>query len=174
MCFLPGVFFHNMTKIWALLLKCNFYTAPIFSVFKKVTAIISIITLKMTMMTVFEPLLRRSQIIAQTLWYLTVNFTGGRGEEGDRPDPAVTSNHATKHTLFFSSVFVFVLALQWVEVYHYALLLYIIPMYITYHVHNDLLCILMQCTSTELVRFGFGILSWFEVNFLAMPCIMHC
>ena len=46
---------------------CNFYTAPIFSVFKKVTAIISIITLKMTMMTVFEPLLRRSQIIAQTL-----------------------------------------------------------------------------------------------------------
>ena len=97
-----------------------------------------------------------------------------RGEEGDRPDPAVTSNHATKHTLFFSAVFVFVLAMQWVEVYHYALLLYIIPMYITYHVHNDLLCILMQCTSTELVRFGFGILPWFEVNFLAMPCIMHC
>ena len=46
---------------------CNFYTAPIFSLFKKVTAIILIITLKMTMMTVFEPLLRRSQIIAQTL-----------------------------------------------------------------------------------------------------------
>ena len=38
--------------------------------------------------------------------------------------------------------------------------------------HNDLLCILMHCTSTELVRFG--ILSWFEIKFLAMPCIMHC
>ena len=139
------------------------------------TAIILIITLKMTMMTVFEPLLRRSQIIAQTLWYLTVNFTGGRGEEGDRPDPAVTSNHATKHTLFFSAVFAFVLAMQWVEVYQYALLLYIIPMNnITYHGQNDLLCILLHCTSTELVRFGFGILPWFEVNFLAMPCIMHC
>ena len=38
-----------------------------------------ILEVMMTMMTVFEPPLRHFQIIAQTLWYLTVNFTGEGG-----------------------------------------------------------------------------------------------